>query len=80
MHTNSNLEIELKLHVPATSVAGVEKAFARGVELLGFQSSVSHPGVELWPFSVRALLLEPNQANFFVTRLVTRCQNIRLTT
>ena len=30
MHTNSNLEIELKLHVPDTSLAGLEKALARG--------------------------------------------------
>jgi len=35
--------------------------------------------IEKWVRWFRALLLEPNKANFFVTRLVTRREYSRLT-
>lgn len=52
---------------------------SKGVEQSGFQSSVSLHGVELWPFSVRVLVLEPNKAKYIVTRLVRRSEISRLT-
>ena len=47
--------------------------------LLNLLNQMSDNGDELRPFRVRALLLEPNQANFIVTRLVTRRENSLLT-
>ena len=80
MHTNSNLEIELKLHVPNASVAGVEKALARGkvnrVELKALYFDTVDRQLALQQISLR-LRLENNRwvqtikikTNSFSTRI-----------
>ena len=80
MHTNSSLEIELKLHVPNASVAGVEKALARGkvnrVELKALYFDTVDRQLALQQISLR-LRLENNRwvqtikikTNSFSTRI-----------